>query len=275
MRKTTLAIPCLGIVLSCTPLAIAADPWADQVVNYVEGTGVGTDWVTGNLINNPQTAIGAPTRYTSDPDHYGGPTTPFSSAYRDDEVVTIGYGGSITLKFDEPVLDHPLNPFGIDLLVFGNAFLELDFLTNRATNKIFDDGGLLEVSANGVHFESVPISADGLFPTIGYLDVTDPLATEIGSAPSDFTKPVNPSFDPRGLTLAEIIAGYNGSGGGVGVDISSTGLSSISYVRISNLTSAQVLPEIDAIADVAAVPEPATLGMVAVAAAGIFFRRRR
>jgi hypothetical protein len=74
---------------------------------------------------------------------------------------------------------------------------------------------------------------------------------------SDFTSPVDPAFNPIGKTYADIMAGYHGSGGGLGVDIAAAGLSSISYVRITNPANAAGVPEIDAFADVAAVPEPA------------------
>lgn len=278
MRIASLTVACLAIIASCTPLAMAADPWADHVVEYIQGTGVGNDWVTGNPINNPLMALGQPTRYTGDAATFGGPTSPFSSAYRDHEVVTIGAGGSLTLRFDEPVVDHPLNPYGIDLIVFGNSFYTLlgAFGPDGVASSDFpDDGGLIEVSANGVDYVSVSGSADRPFPTVGYLDVVDPSTSVAGTVLSDFTKPVDPSFDPTGLNTAQIITGYNGSGGGFGIDLAPTGLAAISYIRFTNPVGSLTTPEIDAVADVAAVPEPATLGMLALAALGLARRTRR
>jgi hypothetical protein len=277
MKITSLAASLtLGLASFAQP-AIAADPWADHVVSYVQGTGVGNDFVTGNPINNPLTALDEPTRFTSDPANFGGPTTPFSSAYRDDEIVTIGAGGSLTLQFDEPVVDHPLNPFGVDLLVFGNAFYSIDFGTFLATGAVDDDGGSIEVSANGVDFFPVTGSADGAFPTVGYLDVTEPFPSADGAVLSDFTKPVNPAAlsNVTGMNTAQIIAAYDGSGGGLGVDISSTGLASISFVRFTNPLGSLKTPEIDAVADVRAVPEPATIGMLAIAATSVAAMRQR
>lgn len=41
--------------------------------------------------------------------------------------VTLGsFGGSITYAFDEPIRDDPNNPFGVDFIVYGNAFLNSD-----------------------------------------------------------------------------------------------------------------------------------------------------
>lgn len=272
MRIALMVVAGLGIACAnVQDSASAADPWADHVVSYVQGTGVGNDFVTGNPINNPLTAIGEPTRFTSDSANFGGPTTPFSSAYRDDEIVSIGAGGSLTLQFDEPVVDHPLNPFGVDLLVFGNAFYSIDFGTFLATGAVDDDGGLIEVSANGVDFFAVTGSADGPFPTVGYLDVAEPFPLADGAVLSDFTKPVNPAAlnSVAGMSTSQIIAAYDGSGGGMGVDISSTGLASISYIRFSNPLGSLKTPEIDAVADVRAVPEPATIALMAIAGIGL------
>jgi len=240
--------------------AAAADPWADHVVNYVAGSGTGA-------YTNSAVTLGEPTRFIIDPP-YGGAITPFQAPYQTSDIVTVGNGGSLTVSFDEPVVDDPLNPFGIDLLIFGNAFYVLDFVTDQATGAVDNNGGLIEVSANGVDFFPVNgVAADGPFPTLGYLDVTESFPLNAGAIASDFTRPVNPAFDSTGLTITGIVAGYNGSGGGVGVDLGVTGLAQISYVRISNPNApGGVTPEIDAFADVAAVPEPASLLMFFVGA---------
>ena len=67
------------------------------------------------------------------------------------------------------------------------------------------------------------------------------------------------------------MAGYAGSGGGTGFDISSTGLSQISFVRIS-VSSGELL--IDGISDVSAVPGPGS-GLCLIAAGLMNIRRRR
>ena len=117
-------------------------------------------------------------------------------------------------------------------------------------------------------------SPDGPFPTLGYQDVTDPFTSPPGSVLTDFTRPVDPLFDPAHKSLAEIIAGYDGSGGGAGVDIGALGLTDISYVRISFLGTSGDL-QVDAMADVTPVPSPGLLGSVSVAGLAAARWRRR
>lgn len=277
MRIASLAASLALSLASLAHVANAADPWADVVVQYVQGGAVGSDWVTSEPFTNSQTTLGEPTRFAGTPATFGTATTPFSSAYRSYEIVSIGAGGSLTLQFSEPVVDHPLNPYGIDLLIFGNSFYSIDFGAGTATGPIDANIGVIEVSANGIDYVTVTGGADGKFPTVGYLDVTNPFADTAGSVLSDFTKPVNPAAlaNVAGMNTAQIIAAYDGSGGGSGIDLAGSGLSSISFVRISNPAGSLRTIEIDALADVRAVPEPATIGLLALASFGLGINARR
>jgi hypothetical protein len=140
-----------GLAVLAASTTWAADPWADAVVSYVQGDGVGNDFVTGNPFNDPLVTLGEPTRITS-PDSFPGAVTLVNSPFRSTEIVSIGRGGSLVVRFDEPVLDHPANPFGIDLLVFGNAFFLGNFFAdpNATATGVGSEGGVVEVSADGV-----------------------------------------------------------------------------------------------------------------------------
>ncbi len=82
----------------------AEDPWADAVLDYSPADPVNAGFDT------PEKAPGEPV---------GGGT--FSA--NNSSLVCLGVqGGSITLGFDTPVTDDPLNPMGLDCIVFGNAF---------------------------------------------------------------------------------------------------------------------------------------------------------
>lgn len=117
-------LPALALLAGAGPgpVARAEDPWADAVVS-------------ATLINpntgfaDPLKALGKPVGSTL--------STPSTSS-----VVSIGTPGSaITLRFDTPVTDDPLNPFGLDCIVFGNAF----WVGGDPTNK-FIEAGLIEIS---------------------------------------------------------------------------------------------------------------------------------
>jgi hypothetical protein len=77
----------------------------------------------------------------------------------------------------------------------------------------------IEISADGEKWHVIPgIVADGLYPTIGFLD-SGPYDQTPGEVPSDFTRPVDPSLslsDFMGLSNDDVIALYDGSGGGAG-----------------------------------------------------------
>ncbi len=250
------------------PVAVASDPWADHVVSYVQGGGIAPGF------NVPASALGSPTRYTG-VGAFPGAVTPFNPPYLGGEIVSIGAGGALVLSFDEPVMNEPGNPYGIDLLVFGNAgYIDTSYPTGTAGAGMFSVGnGVVELSADGVSWFSAGAVADSGFPTLGYSDLTDPYALSAGSMLSDFTRPVNPALGVAGLTFAQIVAGYAGSGGGTGIDIGAVGLSSVSFVRISNPAGSLVTVDIDGVSDVSAVPGPGPLCVLA--AGGLIARRRR
>ena len=261
----------LGLVIASGSAFAGSNPWADGVVNYTQGSNASSDYL------NPLSVLGSPERVTGEDSPFGsfpGSVTPFAGAYGFDEFVSIGAGGSLTVRFDEPVVNDPLNPFGVDLLVFGNSFFTTsDFVTPRTTG-ISSDGGIVEVSADGVLWFVAASGADGLFPTLGYLDETSAFGGPAGSVQSDFTKPVNPNFAWQNKTLSELIAGYDGSGGGLGVDIGALGLSQISFVRVSVPIGSSVDVEIDALSDVTAVPGPGGAAALLAGAAMLLLRRR-
>lgn len=249
--------------LLAAPTAHASDPWADEVVSYDPGLGAPA------AFQSPTTALGQPTRFTGESLGFPGPTSPFSAAFEGDEVVSIGLGGSLVVRFDQPVTDDPLNPFGIDLLVFGNAFYF------GPDNTAFAEGGSIEVSPDGVTWTLVAGAvADGAFPTLGYRDIADPFQSTPGSVLTDFTRPVDPSLSVAGLSFPQLLDAYDGSGGGTGVDLGALGLGSISYVRITDTLDDGLTPDIDAFADVARVPAPGAGAIAGLLALGGLRRRR-
>lgn len=262
--KRCAIVACAGVACG----AASAEPWATSWENYWPGSNADVGYT------DPGAALGEPSRFTGDnaPFMHPSAVTAFNGPFNIDQVVSLGTGGHITLVFSEPARNDPRNPFGIDLLIFGNSsFYDVDY-PNGIVGGVFSEGGVVELSADGVTWVTATgIVADGMIPTIGYSDVTDPFSTLPGSVPSNFQLPVDPSIDFTGMTYAEVLAAYNGSGGGTGVDIGAYGLESVSYVRISNPGPTSI--EIDAIGRVAPIPAPASLALLL--AGGSIARRRR
>ena len=238
---------------------VLAAPFATQVVRYTPGSNVPTGY------DDPLASLGEPTRSTGN-GPYDGDVTPFNAPYLPSQVVGIGAGGELVVRFDPLVVDDPSNPFGIDLLIYGNAFLGIDFETGLADGVVFGEPARVSVSQDGsVWIDASGIFADALFPTFAYQDPPGPFSPG-GSIPTSFTRPVDPSLgaaDFVGLDVAQIAALYGGGGGGVGIDLGVLGLPWIEYVRVWQPASDGYAAEIDAFA---AVPEPgaATLFCVAV-----------
>ncbi len=230
--------------------ALAGGPWATGVVSYDAGSAPSPDF------SDPNTALGAPERFTGEDAGFPSAVTLFNGAFGQDEIVTISAGGELTLSLGQPATDDPANPFGVDLIVYGNGFFTGD--SQSRVGGLFAEGPMeVWVSENGTDFVSTGAVNDGLFPTQGYLD-NGPFDSTPGTIPTDFQSPMDPSLtldDFLGLTYEEALALYGNSAGGVPIDIAGTGLASANYVRITVPTDAGSSPEVDA---VVVVPEPAT-----------------
>lgn len=294
MTKRTLALITAVLGISAqTSQGYLLNPsdFATEVVEYAQGTGVTTDLFSGKSFNDPAMALGRPTIDTTGDGmsmSLGAsvPVVPIYGAFRAHELVSIGQGGRLTVKFDHKVTNDPANPFGIDLIVFGNAAgAGDDYWANGDPNAIVlgrgvrQERGIVSVSQDGEHwytFADGPF-ADDFAPTLGR--IYNPDNPAIGSwwgEPTNPTLPLNPSLAEQSLTgktLAEIAQLYGQSAGGTGFDIGSLGLEWIQYVRIENPDGSGVTPDIDAIADVAAVPEPACIGLLV--GVTMLMRRRR
>ena len=255
----------LGLNLALASLfttSTAFGQFADTVISYNSGTGFAAGFT------NATTALGAPASGTS--------INPFSPAFRNTQLVSLGAGGWLTLHLSTPILNAASNPFGVDFIIFGNSGFTI-------TNGNFSGGGITDGSLFGNNTGStrVEVSADGanwftlnpaLAPTVDGLFPTDG-----GGNPQ---LPVNPALTGAsfaGLGLSGIRSLYAGSTGGTGFDLAwaqdangdSASLTSADFVRIDVLSGKS---EIDAIS---VVPEPSMFAMALLGAALLGLQRRK
>lgn len=256
--RSACALAAAVVSFSCAPgvhLAHAGSSFATAVIEFDQGRNPAEGY------GDPTAALGEPTRDTGD-GIFPAVVSPFNAPWIPDEIFSLGSGGFITLGFDTPITNNPRNPFGVDFLIFDNAQLfDGEFPAGICIDIFGNEPYVVEVSADGEHWEVVrPATSNGLFPTCGYLD-SGQYDEFPGRIPADFTKPVDPAITMRDLfmlTYPEILAIYNGSGGGAGYDLAATSLNSVNFVRISN-PAAPGGPtiEIDAVSIVTPVGSPA------------------
>jgi hypothetical protein len=259
----------LGVLLFAVSAAWAQDPWADEVISYDPGEGAQPGYT------DPLVVLGEPERYTGE-GSWPGAVTPFNPAWLPEEVVSLGAGGRLIVRFDEPITNDPDHVYGVDFIIFGNgSFADGDYPNGQVAG-LFEEGPFaVSVSADGVDFTPLAgLYNDALFPALGYLDLAGPYDPNPGSLLSDFTRPINPDLtydDFHGRSFEEVLAIYDGSGGGIPFDISATGLSAVSYVRI-DVPAGATSPELDGFA---AVPEPASMMLVGTLVLAGALRRGR
>jgi len=203
-----------------------SNDFAVEVIEYVEGSGVPADWITGQPFNDPNAALGRPTLQTSGdgwfvPVDETVPVVPVYPPFRHYELVSIGNGGYLTVKFGHRVSNDNNNPYGIDFIIYGDTYQVIggdEGWTNGNPEEspvgglVSAEPGIVAVSQDGqnwYYFSSGPY-ADDFAPTASYAwdEVNDVWAEEL-----DPTRPVDPALRPAdfaGKTVAQMIAAYDG-----------------------------------------------------------------
>lgn len=178
--------------LVASPLeeAARAGDFATRVLDYTPAPG---QFVNDAAFNDPARALGAPV---------GGGTSEQNNA----KVVTLGgFGGSITLAFDAPVLDDPRNPLGLDCIVFGNAFWQFGDPTLRMA-----EAAVIEISrdenGNGVADDAWFVIPGSSLPTAP----GDALVTqEWDDDPLTTTPPADTAWYPAGAPSSYSTTGFD------------------------------------------------------------------
>ena len=185
---------------------------------------------------------------------------PFNTAPDGGKIITkINSGGQITVNMGRKIYDDPNNPYGIDLIIYGNSF----FSAAGYSGSIGDGTDLNAATLGGGfygHATTVSVSQDGvnwftftntrsLFPDNAYRwDASNDSWTDEQMNP---TKPVNPFIYTNNFNGQTVAGGLNqfvGAAGGSGYDLKASGLPWIQYIRVQ--PGAGTYTVIDAIAAV-------------------------
>lgn len=262
-----------------TANAFEYDP-NDFAIEVVSSTGLpGT-----GLYDDPYAVLGKPTTWIYDDwEELTFACSLAFAAYETDPngntlVTTIADGTEIVVKFSHRVADDPGNLYGIDFIVFGNAFFagydwvypDTDMGTHLLKNPVSINAEQVLVSIaqalNGpwFTFTNGPYG-DAPFPTNAFAWDRD--ANDWG-AELDWLKPVDPNLSLSsfaGISAADAIELYAGSAGGTGFDLAdlapadyaalaadpNTGQKWFQFIKVEFLTGGSYDGEIDGFSDVA------------------------
>lgn len=256
-RRAIFVLACC--VMSALARGAASDDWACAVLEYVRGANAASGYT------NAHAALGEAARATLD----GSATalvTVINPAWLPNQIVSIGDGGHLTLMLGADVSndDDPVHLYGVDLLVYGNAFFAAGGTAGFYTSPWVGFSGEpaeIWVSADTQTWCRAPARfADWYMPT---------QAVDVHGEPSDYLRPIHPALLTNAWCEAEppwtysnTVAAYDGAAGGCPVDLDDlltsagapTNLPWARFVKIAD-TSGDGSTELDAVARVAAVPE--------------------
>ena len=237
MRQLLTVVPSLLLlVLVFVPNAARAQ-YASAVISYDAGSSAASDY------NDSSTALGAPERITGE-GGFPGVVSPFNPPFGIDELVSIGEGGQLTLQLSHfviPQLGTPVLGFFTNTGLIDNNYPngQTSAVLGETSGTFGIDRAVVEVSADNLTYVSL---GEVLFdiPANAYTDLTDPFSGVAGSVTSDFRQPftgVLSDFASQVYSQAgpnnDIVDLLGGGGGGTWLDLSSSGLAQVGYVRIS------------------------------------------
>lgn len=180
-RRRFAALTVLLLAPALSAWAVS-DPFVDEVVAFTAGAhaGFGVERLPGVVLGAP---LGA------------------GELQGSTDVLALGEGGSIVLRFDAPAIcDRP----GPDFIIFENAFH-----AGSSDGPLFVEVGVVAVSEDGIDFVELPYDAQSF-------------AGLAGKAPV-YSNPTN-GIDPTDPAVA----------GGDAFDLAAVGLASARYVRITD-----------------------------------------
>ena len=308
--RPTLVIASLSLACALAPSADAAVSATVVPGSFTQGTvqaslGAGTTYANASVaLNDWWTSTSnlatAGTKYAISLTN-GNYNQPLNN---NSTVLAFGNGGGLTLKFDQTI--HPVagqKEFGLFTAQFLNASTGGSFSGNMEAAVLVSSDGVnfvtlagapvatpasytttssrLNAPSSGFNFGAITTAS-----TYGFPGTTRENLLALPAA--DYTQPMpnDNAFNGAGTDADRLAlfgdstgttynATFGTSGGGNWFDLSSTGLTDVNYVRLNGVNNNGGV-RLDAVyANPAAVPEPATLGLIAVGSLLALRRRTR
>jgi hypothetical protein len=287
----------MALLLGLASQAMGAG-FAGEVVSYNAGTTPASryyyedtsPWDLKEIVplTESSAALGKPTGFVSEPYFtfsQGSIVSVFSPAVNPDQVVSIGEGGDLTLRLE----NYAVVGSGVEIGLFANIGMYDAAYPNGTTYSptvpFGDDSVNVEVSYDGSLWTDLGSITPNV-PTSVWVDAAGPFVTStVGLTEADFSKPFAGTLsDFDGKNYAEIKTLLDGSGGGYWLDLSSTGLSEVGFIRFSVAddgdAGTELNFELDAVSIAsdhigASIPEPCSLGLLALAGTCLLRRRRK
>ncbi|MCP4377011.1 MAG: hypothetical protein GY794_12640 [bacterium] len=283
----------IALVIGMASPVMAAS-FAGTVISYNAGTTPASrsyfdgswNFVESVALTDSSAALGKPTGYVSEPYAANGAiVSPFSPAANPDQIVSIGEGGSLTLRLE----NYAVVGSGAEIGLFTNVGLADSSWPNGKTAATAAAWGVdsvtVDVSSNGSDWVSLGTISPNI-PTNVWADASGPyLTSAAGLSEADFSTPFTGTlsdFDDK--TYAEIKTLLNGSAGGYWIDLSSSGLTEVGYIRFSvaddGNAGTSLNFELDAVSVASAhtgaqIPEPCTMAILALGGTCLLRRRMR
>lgn len=275
----------IGLLTGAMLLGSGTAAWAanaGRVIDYDLGGGYHPSYT------DVSTALGETSRTTG----YGwgaNPplflSNPYQNPWGPQDWVSIGQGGFITLELENYAIALDDAP-EINALVFQQVLNGQLMYDRQAVVSVSENGSdwyaltsgtaiSFDTPATGYVFPgSIPMDSSGGYGAIDDADLGQYLESDYG-----LPMPGELNFGSLADFEASRADAYGLSGGGNWLDISETGLAQVGYIRFDVLSDAPQYFALDAIylnhdAIGAAVPEPATLGLLAAGLIVTTMRRR-
>ncbi|MGA3065773.1 MAG: hypothetical protein ABSF29_02885 [Tepidisphaeraceae bacterium] len=219
-----------ALLVLASASAARATVFASQVISYDPGTATTTD----PTYTTASSALGAPDGITGIPEGFPNVLSPFSPAYDPDQIVVIGEGGELTLKFPQPVFVGTGPAIGV---ISNAGLIDTNYPNGDVGSPAGTFGGgsaIVSVSQDGTHFVSLGVqqflNPANYYLNAGPYDDIAPSSPELANFGQPFTGTVA-SFD--GDDYPQILSTLDGSGGGTWLNLSGTGLTQVNYIQFS------------------------------------------